>query len=112
MKLVIGIVGEKGSGKETFATFLKEIIPDKVIFHARSSDILAETLQIWDLVSTRHNLQQLAIVLDQGFGKGTLTHAVAKRIKDSNADIVVFDGVRWFSDAEMIRSFPENILVY
>ena len=50
MKKVIGLVGEKGSGKQTFVNFLKEILrlaplaQDYSIRQVRFSDILAQTL--------------------------------------------------------------------
>ncbi len=111
-KIVIGVVGEKGSGKETFVTILKELYPQHTIVHIRSSDILAETLKLWDLPKTRHNLQHLAIVMDQGFGLGTLTHAVRQRIAQTNADITIYDGMRWLSDEQMVRSFDTQLVVY
>jgi ABC-type dipeptide/oligopeptide/nickel transport system ATPase subunit len=112
MKVFIGLVGEKGSGKDTFAEALQEYVKDHSIERCRSSDILGETLDMWHLPKTRHNLQQMAIVMDSGFGKGTLTNALCKRISAMNSDIIIFDAVRWMSDVDMVRSFPCNFLVY
>lgn len=112
MTLIIGLIGEKGSGKQTFTDFLKEIAHDKKIEQVRFSDILAETLTVWDLPTTRANLQNMAIVMNEGFGPGTLTQAVYNRISQETADIIILDGVRWETDPEMIRKFPHNLLVY
>lgn len=112
MKYIIGLVGEKGSGKETFAKFLKEIIKNKTITHIRFSDILGETLTLWDLPKTRENYQHLAVIMDDGFGKGTLTHAISKKIQTTHSEIVVLDGVRWQSDIDLINTFPYHLLVY
>lgn len=59
---VIGLVGEKGSGKQTFVNFLKEIASSPAergprndrggvlnIRQVRFSDILAQTLILWDI---------------------------------------------------------------
>lgn len=113
MKLIIGIVGQKGSGKETCAALIQKHMPEGTTFaHVRSSDILGETLTLWDLPHTRHNLQRMAIIMDTEFGLGTLTHAVRERIESLSADVVIFDGVRWQSDADMVRSFPHNKLIH
>jgi dephospho-CoA kinase len=112
MKIFIGLVGEKGSGKDTFAEILKKVVTDHSITRSRSSAILAETLDVWNLPKTRHNLQYMAIVMEEGFGRGTLTQALKKRILEVTEDIVVFDAVRWYTDIDLVRSFPKNLLVY
>lgn len=112
MKIVIGITGEIASGKDTFTTnFISNAI-GKRITRVRFSDILHETLEMWDIPATRNHLQTLAIVMDQGYGKGTLTHAMYHRITYDDSDIVVVEGVRWMSDVEMIRKFDTNYLIY
>ncbi len=112
MKLVIGITGEKGSGKGTFIEQLKKCAPHASIERIASSELLSDVLDLWDIEKTRRNLQDVAIVMDNHFGKGTVTHAVWKRISQSTSDIVIFDGVRWQTDVDMIRSFPQNLLIY
>ncbi len=111
MKLIIGLVGEKGSGKETFGKFLKEATNKKVA-HIRFSDLLAETLDAWFLPKTRENLQKLAVVIKDGFGPDTLSHATYERIKNLKEEIIIIDGVRWESDVELIRKFPNSLMVY
>jgi dephospho-CoA kinase len=112
MKIFIGIVGEKGSGKDTFAQTFIEIAKGVRIDRERSSDILKETLDLWSLPKTRHNLQHVAIIMDKGFGDGTLTHALFERIIKSEAEIILFDAVRWQTDVMMVRKFPKSFLVY
>ena len=111
MKIVIGLVGEKGSGKETFGNFLKVLLPRKHIDRIHFSDILVETLALWDIPKTRSNLQILAQYMEE-FGKGTLSSAIKKRALKSKAEIVIIDGIRWESDLKMLKSFPKNLLVY
>jgi uridine kinase len=112
MKTYIGLVGEKGGGKDTFTNILTGLLANKTIGHIKSSDLLSETLKIWDLPLTRSNLQEIAILLDQGFGKGTVTHGVYEKMKANPSDVVIFDGIRWKTDAEMIKKFPNSFLVY
>lgn len=110
--IIIGLVGKKGSGKETVGKFLKNLLPDKKIEIVRFSDTLADILDTLDISKSRENLQHLAVVLDNGFGKGTLTHAVSRRLMSIPSDIVVLDGIRWPSDLEMFLQLPKKILVY
>lgn len=110
--IVLGLVGEKGSGKETFCVFLEEIAKGKKIFHIRFSDILKQSLMLWDLPITRHNLQLLAQVMDNGFGQGSLSHAISEQIRGSEADFIILDGIRWQTDLDLLNSFSNHQLVY
>ena len=112
MKTYIGLVGEKGSGKDTFAHMLTGFLAHKTVGHIKSSDLLAETLKLWGLPFTRSNLQEIAIVLDKGFGAGTVTQGVYEKMKNDPSDVIIFDGIRWNTDVEMLRMFENNILIY
>jgi len=108
--LLIGLVGEKGSGKDTFSKYLTEI-SDKQIAHIRFSDLLKETLKLWDLPITRANLQKLAQLLED-FGSGTVAHGLEKQIQKTEAEIIILDGIRWMPDIELLKKFPNHKLVY
>lgn len=135
--IVIGLVGEKGSGKETFAKVFQEIVEQKkpliplsskrekllknqgtspqgrrIIAHVKFSDLLKETLDLWSLPHTRENLQDLAVIMDQHFGEGTLANAIYERIKKLDADIVLIDGVRWDADIILLNRFKNHYLIY
>ena len=112
MKLIIGLVGEKGSGKETFAKIFQSLMPDKKIAHIRFSDHLKDTLTLWDIPITRANLQKIAIVMKDNFSPDAVSHAVYQRINAQDADYILLDGVRWESDVELTQEFKNNLLVY
>lgn len=146
MKLVIGLVGEKGSGKQTFVNFLKNIaftsvIPsdneesqdykntvstdsssdsvgtqndnkELIIRQVRFSDILAQTLLIWDIPNTRENLQKLSIAMKNSFGQEALAHAAEFNIENETADIIILDGARRESEVEIIKKQTPSLLVY
>lgn len=107
---IIGLVGEKGSGKDTFAKFLLEI-SEKSVVHIRFSDLLKQTLNIWDIPLTRANLQKLAQILED-FGEGTIAHGLEKQIQETNADIIILDGIRWEPDVKLLKEFPYHKLIY
>jgi len=113
MDQIIGLVGEKGGGKGTFVQVLKKFMPG--LDHIRFSDVLlaiAAELGIPKEKVSREQLQKLAPALEKIFGKGCITNGVRARIKKSRSSTIVLDGIRWPSDLEMLRSFPNNTLVY
>ena len=112
MKTVLGLVGEIGSGKSTFVRIVEELIPETKIAHFKSSDILAAILEILNKPATRKNLQKLPEILSELFDDDVISEAIFARISQSDADICVFDGVRWPSDVEVLRRFPNNFLIY
>lgn len=111
-KLIIGLVGEMGSGKETFGKILAKNLPSHRVARFTFSHLLRKTLELWDIEPTRENLQKIARVMDDGFGEGTLTNAGKHQIDLMDADVIIIDGIRWESDHTLIRSFPRNILIY
>lgn len=109
---VIGLIGEKGSGKQTFVNFLKELHPDLNIRQVRFSDILAETLLIWDIPITRPNLQKLSLTMENSFGASSLANAAKFSIEGDSADIIVFDGIRREAELKLVKNMPDHILIY
>lgn len=112
MKAIIGFVGEKGSGKEACVHTIMGFIGGDRVLHVRFSDILKETLDAWHIPATRANLQKIAIVMQEGFGEGTLAHAIAERIQKSDKELVLLEGLRWDADVTLLQTFPEHRLVY
>ncbi len=112
MTKVIGLIGEKGSGKQTFVNFLKDIAPDKNIRQVRFSDILAQTLMIWDIPNTRSNLQKLAIAMNETFGQSALANAAKYSIEGDNADVIIFDGIRRESELNLVQGMENSQLIY
>lgn len=109
---IIGLVGEKGSGKQTFVNFLKQFYPNLTIRQVRFSDILAQTLMIWDLPNTRPNLQKLAIVMNEAFGQKALANAAKFSVDGDYADLIIFDGIRTRDEAKLVKSFKDSCLIY
>ena len=117
MKLIIGLTGYplcgKGVAGGTIETLLKK--DGYSVSRHRFSDILRDTLDIWGVPHGRDNEQRLAQLMDR-LEKGTLSHAIKNRLAKDRADVGILDGVRWFSDEAMLRTFNQDgvksIIVY
>lgn len=109
---VLGLVGEKGSGKQTFVNFFKSLHPDLVIRQVRFSDILAQTLILWDIPLTRSNLQKLAIIMNDSFGAQALANAAKFSIEGDNADVIILDGLRREAEYRLVKSMENNLVIY
>ncbi|MBI4142374.1 hypothetical protein HY480_00690 [Candidatus Uhrbacteria bacterium] len=110
--LVIGLVGEKGGGKGTFVDFFRADVAPMTVANIRFSDILRETLALWDIPTTRTNLQDLASIMVQRYGTDALAHAMEERIRRTATDVVVLDGIRWEADVALLKRFPNRRLIY
>jgi len=108
-KLIIGLAGQRGSGKSTVAEHLKIRYKAAV---RKFSQPLAKFLKIRKVPITRENLQDLAIDLRKVFGQEVLVWPLKKFIEESKAKIIVIDGLRVWEEVEMLRSFKNNLLVY
>ena len=109
---VLGLVGEKGSGKQTFVNFLKQLYPYLNTRQVRFSDILAETLLIWDIPITRANLQKLSLIMNDAFGQASLANAAKFNIADDSSNVIILDGIRRKAELELVRKFKNNLLLY
>jgi dephospho-CoA kinase len=116
-KLVIGLVGEIGAGKETFCRLLWEASTDRRnmeyrVVHVSTSVILRQILKSLNLESSRENLQTLPGLLERGFGEGTLARAMIPLIEAADASIVIYDSVRWLADRNVVCGFPHHRFVH
>ena len=110
-KIVIGLTGQKGAGKGAFIKILDELLPRYSVERVSSGALLGELLKLAGKPLTRDNLQKIPVALEDAFGKGIVSNMVRREILKSNADIVIFDGVRWPSDVQMLRKL-NAIIVY
>ena len=107
---VYGLVGEKGSGKQIFVNFLKEIAPGLNIRQVRFSDILAQTLILWDIPLTRANLQNLSLVMNKTFGQKALANAAKFSFEGDNADVIILDGIRRKPEFDLVKKLKGTVI--
>jgi len=109
MTLVVGLAGRIAAGKGEAAKYLSEKRGARVV---RFSDILKDVLEVLSLPNTRPNLQALGSTLRAGFGDRILVDAMRKRIEKTASPFVIVDGVRYKEEADLIRSFKKNTLIF
>ena len=112
MRLVIAITGTPLSGKETCSNVIQECLAkDGFSVKAHTfSEILRETLDLWNIPHGRANEQTLAIIMnaETGFKDGALSRAMEHRLLKDAEDVGVLDGIRWRGDERMIRGLADK----
>lgn len=110
-KVIIGLIGEKGSGKGTVADYLMEKYDAK---HYGTSKILRRTLEDLHLPVTRDNLVKLALVLKEGYGPSVIIDSLIKDMEENTSDLIIADGIRMHGDVEpFLKKYKDNFyLVY
>ena len=108
MRKIIGLVGETGAGKDTFADYVAE--KNKDVFVFRFSQPLTEALKIFLEEIKKEDQQWLATCLRERFGKDILAQAIKKKIKSIREGIIILNGVRMWEEYEMIRGLKGRII--
>ena len=107
-KIILGLVGSLASGKETTKKYLADKYQAK---DCRFSSILRDVLDRITVPNSRDNLQKLSTILRANFGENLLAKAIANDASKLDANIVVIDGVRRFTDIEHLNELPNFILL-
>ena len=110
-KIIIGLIGEKASGKGAVAEYLVSKYGAK---HYGTSKILHRTIEDLHLPATRDNYVKLALVLKEGFWQSVIIDSLIKDIEANGSDIIIADGIRMHGDVEPFRKkYGKNFhLVY
>ena len=107
-KVILGLVGSLASGKETTKKYLGEKYDAK---DCKFSSILRDVLGRLTIPNSRENLQKVSTVLRANFGEDLLAKAIAVDASKLDANVVVIDGVRRFTDIEYLKDLPNFILI-
>ena len=110
----LGLVGERGAGKSTVARLIFEILNkhNRTVAALKSSDVLGETLDLWYLEKTTQNLQKLGRAMRDTYGLDAIPNVMRQRMTQATADLVMWDGIRWFGDEVLIRETKPSALLY
>ena len=112
VKQILGIVGEKRAGKDTFCEIFAAYAGEKgftVSVH-RYSDIIGACLELMDIPKTRENLQAYPPLIESKWGKGVFSRAMTARVEKDTADIIVIQGIRWWTDVTELRKLGGRLV--
>jgi dephospho-CoA kinase len=108
MPKIIGLVGEKLSGKDTTANYIAEKYSAG---HFRFSHILDDILRILALDVSRRNEIDLGLGLRKIFGEHVLVDALHARSKSATNEIIVVNGIR-MDEFEVVKGWEGAKIIY
>lgn len=107
-KIIIGLVGEIASGKDTFADYLeKKYNSETISFSQPLRDILDRLY----LPQTRENLANLGITLRKTFYQTLLGDVVTKEVRNSKKPVTCLPNIRLESDVEKLKNIKGFVLI-
>lgn len=107
--VIIGIVGEKLSGKDLVTQYL---VKKGKFASFRFSYYLDSILEKLHIEVSRANEANLAGALRERFGGEVLAEAIKAEIIKNNFNRVIIDGVRYSAEVETLKTLPGFNLVY
>lgn len=107
-KIILGLVGEIASGKDTMADYLEKYHQSKTVSFSQP---LRDIIDIIYLPHTRKNLSDCGIALREMFGQDLLSKVIAEKVKREKAKIVTLPNVRLASDLDYLKNEPNFILI-
>lgn len=107
-KIVIGLVGETGSGKDTVAHYLKRRYDVDLLRFGRP---LKKALDLFFEKSSKEDQAWLYQTFKDRFGEDVLHKGVLRYVHQNNG-IMCVNGMRMMMDLEFIRSFENSYIMY
>lgn len=107
-KVIIGLVGETGSGKDTVAKYLAEKYGATLM---RFADPLKDTLKIYFDKFSKEDQQWLAMEFRGRFGNDVLGRALRKKVEDGSG-LISINGLRMPEDYDFVKSFAPSFVIY
>jgi dephospho-CoA kinase len=108
-KIILGLVGEIASGKDTVADYLKKHYGSSTISFSQP---LREIIEILYLPINRQNMANAGIALRQYFGQDLLSKVIAEKVKREKTNLVTLPNVRLASDLDYLKKEPGFMLVF
>ena len=107
-KIIIGLVGETGSGKDTVAHYLKRRYDVQLL---RFSLPLKKTLNLFFNKSSKKDQAWLYSTFKKRFGEDVL-HQGVRRYVEQHDGLMCVNGMRMLKDLDFINSFTNSYIIY
>jgi dephospho-CoA kinase len=108
-KIIIGLVGETGSGKDTVANHISKRYGVPLL---RFADPLKKTLSTLVEHPSKEDHAWLYGALKERFGENVLHNALRRQIVGSTHEVLCVNGLRMPKDEDFIRSFNMDYIIY
>lgn len=107
-KIILGFTGLPACGKGTIAQYFKEKYQAETF---RFSTMLRDVLDRLYLEHSRENMSGISTVLREFFGQDLMAKVMAKDVENSQAELIIVDGIRRMDDVKYLRALPNFKLV-
>ncbi len=107
-KRIIGLLGETGSGKDTFSNIIKNEVPSVLLL--RFSKPLSDALGVFFDEIKKEDQQWLANNLRDRFGEDILMKGIAKKMKESSSEKIILNGIRVREEFNFIKDKGGTII--
>ena len=107
-KLIIGLVGEFGTGKGTAAAYLQKRYKAEVL---KFSHVLNDILHRLRQDVTRNNLDRIVTALRNGFGEDILAETLIADIDTKKNKLIVIDGFRKLEELRVFKKLDGFVLI-
>ncbi len=108
-KIIIGLTGEMGAGKDTFCDHIVKVSQEPV-FCFKFSNPLSEVLNVFFDEVTRDDQQWLGVVLRERFGEDILAKALLKKINSIDKGIILLNGIRYWQEYNMVKDLGGRMI--
>ncbi len=107
-KIIIGLLGETGSGKDTVCRIIEDNFEKATSF--RFSEALTDALNLFLDEIKKEDQQWLASILRDRFGEDIVARALVKKINKTSKEIIVLNGIRVEEDFDLVKKMGGKII--